>query len=147
MNKIKWVVLTLSIFAVMTATASANWGVYYNSGDNWSVGFHQDYDGERAMPFAWHDRYEAMRLHYHLERIRDWEWEHRFPGTHIYRFHDIDHGFWHHGHFVTDAVFFYNDNGELVSVGYMADGVFFHFRDDHECYQNHESFYLSWWNR
>ena len=78
MKKIIMLVLTLSVFAVMTATASASWGVYYNSGENWSAGYHQDYEGERGLPFGWHDRYEAMRWHYHLERINEWEWSHCF---------------------------------------------------------------------
>jgi hypothetical protein len=146
MRKMLILVLTMAVLTSMSATVSANWGSYYSSGENWSVSFHQDSEGERGLPFGWHERYENMRYHHHLERVYDWEWEHRFPGTHIYRWHDY-HGFWHHGHFVTDALFFYNHDGELVSVGYFADGVFFHFRDDHECYQSRDSFYVSWWGR
>jgi hypothetical protein len=135
----------LGVLALTPLTASADsFGFYYNSGNNWHPRFHSDYEAERGLPFRWHDHYEAMRVSYHMERIHEVEWGHRFPGTIAYRWHGP--GFWHHGHYVTDAVFFYNGNGELVSVGYMVDGVFIHFRDDHECYENHDSFFVSWWS-
>jgi hypothetical protein len=87
-----------------------------------------------------------MKEHHHLKRIYDREWGDRFPGLHAYGWSSQE-GFWHHGHYVKNAVFFYDENEELVSVGYMANGVFINFREDHESYENHDSFFFSWFHR
>ncbi len=116
---------------------------YYDDDSNWRRTHYGDYESDKYLSFRWHDRYDSMREHHHLERMYDHEWERRFPGSRAYRWHS-DQGFWHHGHHVTDAMFFYNSNDELTSIGYMANGVFIHFREDHESYENHDSFFLSW---
>lgn len=107
---------------------------------------HYYYDDERRFPFAWHEHFESMRYHHHLDRVYDHEWGDRFPGLHAYRWSDHE-GFWHHGHHVKDAIFFYDEDNQLVSVGYMDDGVFINFREDHESYENHDSFFFSWFHR
>lgn len=146
MKKLLILSVALAVLMLTSLTASAHdWGSYEND-SNWHHSRHTDIEAERGMPFGWHDSYESMREHHRLERIHDREWEHRFPGLHAYRWNGHE-GFWHHGHYVTDAVLFFDDNNELVSVGYMADGVFIHFREDHETYENHDSFFISWWHR
>lgn len=148
MKKLLLIILSLSVLMLLSVTASAyDWhNDPYDNDSHWVHSRHNDVESERGLPFAWHEHYSSMREHHHLERIEDREWNDRFPGLHAYRWSNHE-GFWHHGHFVTDAVFFYDDNDELVSVGYMADGVFVSFRDDHECYENHDSFFLSWFHR
>lgn len=134
---------------LMSVTASANdWhrDRNFDRDRNWHQTHHNDIESERDLPFAWHERYDSMREHHHLERVYDRGMEHRFPGLHAYRW-SSHRGFWHHGNYVEDAIFFYDRNNELISVGYMHDGVFIHFRDDHESYENHDSFFLSWFHR
>lgn len=145
--KKQWIVMAgLSVLMLASATASAHdWDdERYNENHNWRH-VHHDRDAERRLPFSWHDRYDAMREHHRLERIRNWEWEHRFPGLSAYRWSGP--GFWHNGHYVKDAVFFYDENDELVSVGYMVNGVFVHFRDDHRAFEQRDSFFVSFFHR
>lgn len=149
MKKPLLLVLTLVCLMLMSVTASAHdWhnDSHYDHDKHWQHTHHNDFESDRNLPFAWHDRYKAMKRHYQLERLEDREWGHRFPGLRAYRW-SSPHGFWHHGHYVQDAVFFYDRNNELVSIGYMANGVFVYFRDDHESYENHDSFFFSWFHR
>lgn len=146
MKKLMIPILAASILSLTSLTASAHeWG-YYDNDSNWRHAHHNSYESERGLPFGWHDRYESIRVHHRMERIHDREWRHRFPGLHAYRWHGNE-GFWNHGRYVTDAVLFFDDNNQLVSVGYMSDGVFIQIREDHETYENHDSFYFSWWHR
>jgi hypothetical protein len=148
MRKVLSLLLTLSVLMLMSVTASAHdWhNDPYDNDSHWVHRHHNDAESERGLPFAWHEHLNSMREHHHLERVYDREWNDRFPGLHAYRWYGHE-GFWHHGHYVKDAVFFYDENDELVSVGYMADGVFIHFREDHESYENHDSFFFSWFHR
>jgi hypothetical protein len=138
----------ISTLVLMSVTASAHdWhDGHYDNDKNWIHTHHNGLAAERGLPFAWHERFNSMREHHHLERIYDREWSDRFPGLHAYRW-SSPKGFWHHGNYVKDAVFFYDENDELVSVGYMENGVFINFREDHESYENHDSFFLSWFHR
>jgi hypothetical protein len=145
--KRQWIVMAgLSTFMLTCATASAyDWDdERYKNNQHWRH-VHHDRNYERRLPFTWHERYDAMREHHRLARIHDQEWAHRFPGLHAYRW--SGQGFWHNGHYVKDAVFLYDDNDELVSVGYMANGAFIHFRDDHRSFENKESFFISFFHR
>lgn len=149
MKKTILLVLTLSFLMLMSVTASAHdWhnNSPYDHDGNWHRTHQNDSEPERGLPFAWHEHYKSMSKHYHLERIEDREWAHRFPGLHAYRWSGHN-GFWHQGHYVKDAVLFFDEHNELVSVGYIADGVFIQFRDDHESYENHDSFFISWLHR
>ncbi|MDR3590389.1 MAG: hypothetical protein P4N41_12120 [Negativicutes bacterium] len=141
-------VLALSLLLLLSVTASAqhDWqnDRHYDNDSNWQHTHHHDYQPESQLPFRWHDRYASMREHHRLERIYDRDWGHRFPGLRAYRWHG--QGFWHHGHFVDDAVLFFDEDNELVSVGYLSDGAFIYLRDDHEVYENRDSFFLSWWS-
>jgi len=148
MRKILSLLLALSVVMLMSVTASAHdWhnGPYDND-KSWVHRHHNDTESERRLPFSWHEHLFSMAEHHHLERVYDREWDHRFPGLHAYRWSSQE-GFWHHGYYVKDAVFFYDENDELVSVGYMHDGVFIHFREDHESYENHDSYFFSWFHR
>ncbi|BBB90370.1 MAG TPA: hypothetical protein PKA28_12660 [Methylomusa anaerophila] len=160
MKKLLLFVVTLSVLLLMSVTVSArdqhNRGHYndkgrgqyqhYDNNSKWHRTYHNDYDADKKLPFKWHERYNSMRGRYQLERIQDREWNNRFPGYRAYKWHNNE-GFWHHGHYVTDAVFFYDGDDQLISVGYMANGVFIHFRADHDAYENNDSFFLSWWQR
>lgn len=160
MKKMVMLVAALSTLLLLSVTASAHDrddsyygddGRFYHhhryaDDRNWHRTHRDDYDSEGRLPFRWYARYDSMREHYRLERIYDREWNDRFAGYRAYRWHG-DEGFWHHGHYVTDAVFFYDEDDRLISVGYIADGVFIHFREDHSSYENHDSFFFSWWSR
>lgn len=148
MKRIVMLILTISVLMMMSVTASADHR--HKDRGNHDNGWHRthrnDVEAERGLPFAWHERYDSMRGNYHLERVYDRDMDDRFPGLRAYRWSGHE-GFWHHGHYVKDAVFFYNSNDEIVSVGYMADGVFISVRENHESYENHDSFYFSWFHR
>jgi hypothetical protein len=147
MKRLILVLMTLSVLMVGTTTASADsWGFHYSSGENWNVRFHSDNDAERGWGFSWRDHFRDMHIRYHMEEVYDREWEQRFPDLHVYRWRD-DHGFWHHGHMVRDALFFFNESDELVGFGYWDGDVFVHARADHKVYESHDSFYVSWRNR
>jgi len=109
----------------------------YNN-ENWR---HSENRFEGSFPFGWHDPHDR----YYGERVDDDEWSGRFPGLRSYKWHG--EGFLYRGNHVTDTVLFYNDSDELVSVGFMHDGMFIFIRDDGGSYENNDSFLLAWWSR
>ena len=120
-------------------------GIRIEVNNKWHRTHYNDIDSERGLPFVWHEHYDTMRGNHHLERVYDREMDYRFPGLHAYRW--LGHeGFWHHGNYVKDAVFFFDKNNEMVSVGYMANGVFIHVRENHESYENQDSFFFALFN-
>lgn len=132
-----------------SATASADgrhhhdWSHNAYHGDSWRQSSYV------SVNINWHERHDRYDPHYYrMERIHDWEWGERFPGLRAYRWIDRrGGGFWYHGHRVTNAVFFYDRDDELVSIGFMHNGSFIFIRDDERSYENHDSFFLSWWSR
>lgn len=151
------IILLLMVFVLaISASASAkpkdrDW----DRQDNHSKWKHSSYTSEKwhsirhdRLPFTWHERrdYLIHRPGYKLDRVYDWEWNHRFPGLHAYRWHDTrGEGFWYQGRRVSDAVMFYDESDELVSIGFMHNGVFLFIRDDDNGFENRDSFFLSWW--
>lgn len=68
----------------------------------------------------------------------------KFPGEHAYQWHDRrGEGFLYHGRRITDAVFFYNASDELISIGFMQDGVFVKIYADRGEERHRDSFLLS----
>lgn len=134
----------MSLPATVSADDPSNhrWSHQAYHHNNWHKTSHT------SVNFNWHerrDRYSARD--YRMERIHDRGWHDRFPGLRAYRWVDRHGaGFWYHGHRVTNAVFFYDNNDELVSIGFMHNGAFIFIRDDHNSYENHDSFFLSWWS-
>lgn len=122
-----------------------NWSHSAYRQDNWRPVDHRP----DRMPFRWHERRDHFSpADYRMERIYHRDWEDRFPGLHPYRWHgEYGRDFWYRGHRVTDAVMFYNDSDELVSVGFWHDGAFILIRDDDRSFENHDSFFLMWRNR
>jgi len=124
-----------------------------NNHHDWSHAAYHDNHWQKgtyeSFAFGWHersDRFEPER--YRMEYIHDQGWRNRFPGLHPYHWEDRHgEGFWYRGHHVKKAMFFYNDADELVSIGFMHNGVFIFVRDDHSAYRNHDSFFISWSNR
>jgi len=107
-----------------------------------------DHRTRGEMPFKWHQKFDHYSPHYHMEPIYGHEWNDRFPGLHLFRWQDRrGEGFWYRNQRIVDAMMFYDDSDELVSIGFVHDGIFVMLRDDEECYENNESFFLSWWNR
>lgn len=98
-------------------------------------------------PFAWHaHRDRFYRPGHRLEPIYDADWRHRFPGLRPYRWQDLrGSGFWYQGRYVRDAVMFYNDDDELVSIGFMHNGAFLFIRDDDNDFESRDSFFFSFW--
>ncbi len=150
----KMLLLILAMFVLTfssTVTVSAahydhyNWSHHEYDNENWH---HSDYSND-SLPFKWHEHQNRFGAkHYRMEQIHDRDWDHRFPGLRSYKWHDRNgEGFWYHGQRVTNAVLFYNDSDELVSVGFMNHGSFIFIRDDHRGYENYESFFSSWFDR
>lgn len=97
----------------------------------------------RNFPFRWHDRLEHYSSRYHVEPFYHSAWRDRFPGLHMYRWADRHgDGFWYHNHRIRDAIMFYSDSGELVSVGFFYNGAFVMLRDDDSGYESHDSFFM-----
>ena len=147
MKKILLLTLALLILG-FASTASAHnrhhgWSHPAYRHDSWHRTSHS------AVTVTWYEhrnRYDHAR--YRMERIHDREWRDRFPGLRPYKWHDArGDGFWYRGPRVTDAVFFYNDSDQLVSVGFMHNGSFIFIREDHNGFENRDSFFLSWWGR
>lgn len=125
---------------------SHDWSHPAYRNDKWQRENHQSY---KFLPFQWHENQNRfLSSNDRFERINDREWQDRFPGLHSYRWYDGNRiGFLYLGHRITDAVLFYNDSNELVSVGFMHDGAFIFVRDDNDGYRNQDSFFFSWWSR
>ena len=100
------------------------------------------------IPFTWRQhRDHFYRPGHRIERIYDHRWSSRFPGLVAYKWHDVrGSGFWYQGRYIRDAVMFYNDDDELVSVGFMHNGAFLFIRDDDSGYESRDSFFFGWWN-
>jgi hypothetical protein len=157
MKRVLLLVVILSMM-VMVSTASAyqNWGhssqPYERGQDGWQR--HQTDDrhgphGHSETPFGWRQhREDLVRNNHHFEAINDREWDRRFPGLHSYRwYHDYNQGFWYEGYWVSDPVFFFDNDDELASFGFWHNGVFIMFREDGRSYENRDEFFLSWWGR
>lgn len=104
------------------------------------------YPTHRNFPFRWHDRIGHYSSNYHVEQIHDRGWHGRFPGLRLFRWADRNgEGFWYRDHQIREAVMFYNDSEELVSIGFFHNGVFVMLRDDDQGYETHDSFFLLRW--
>lgn len=150
----KFFLLTLMVLVLsLSTTATADAKHHPGRSHNWSHAKYKHSSWHRtqhsAVTISWHQHrnyYPPAR--YRMERIHDRGWHDRFPGLRAYRWHDRHgDGFWYRGHRVTNGVFFYNDADELVSIGFMHNGTFIFIRDDHNGFENRDSFFISWWNR
>jgi hypothetical protein len=153
MKKLFLISLALLILG-LAATASAHDRHHgHRHRNNWSHPAYHHSSWHRtshsAVTLTWYQhRNHYAPARYRMERIHDHRWHDRFPGLRPYRWHDArGEGFWYRGHRVTDAVFFYNDSDELVSVGFMHNGAFVFIREDRSGYENRDSFFLSFWSR
>lgn len=162
--KRKTIILMLALVVAFSATASAKPNQHkkqdhpsfqnekHDKREKWD---HPSYRGEKwravryeKLPFVWHEhRNYIYRPGHRVERIQDYGWSVRFPGLVAYKWHDTrGEGFWYQGRRISDAVMFYNSSDELVSVGFMHNGAFLFIRDDDSGYENHDSFFVSWWH-
>ena len=109
----------------------------------------EHYSHDRDMPFQWNERRDHVSARDHrLERITDRDFNHRFHGLTAYRWQNHHHkGFWYNGHYIKDAVLFFNRSDELVCIGYMHDGVFIVIHADHSRHDHRDPFFALWWNR
>jgi len=129
-----------------------NW--QQDSRHNWShPAYHHknwqrtDHRSDGRMPLNWHQKIDRYSPDYQMEPIHIREWNNRFPGLHLFQWMDRrGEGFWYRNQRIVDAIMFYNEADELVSIGFIHDGIFIMIRDDDQCYENHDSFFLSWWN-
>lgn len=145
------IVMSLLIFTSGVVSAKHNWhgnNQPYEHDRHWKHHPSGDRHYEHSMPFRWHDhRYAFHRPNYRLERIYDHRWEHRFPGLHPYRWYGHDHGFWHDGRYIQDAILFFDRDEEVVAFGYFRDGTFLMVRQDEAEYESDDAFFFSWWSR
>lgn len=145
--------LLLTLVTLLLLSFSATVSADAHSRHDWShEAYHRDswhHTSYTSVSFNWHERHDRYDPHrYRMERIHDREWAERFPGLRAYHWDDRHgEGFWYHGRRVTNAVFFYDRDDELVSIGFMHNGSFIFIRDDHSSFENHDSFFLSWWSR
>lgn len=150
MKKVVLLMLALFILAIPFSVSAARGPRGDQAGqppeaqnENW-----QSPDGrnDNSMPFKWHERRQNFSPEHHrMERVEDRDMNDRFPGEHPYRWHDRrGEGFMYHGHRVTDAVFFYDDSDELISIGFIHDGVFIRIHADNGEERSPDSFFLSW---
>jgi hypothetical protein len=137
------ILILMAFILVMSSTLTASAHSRHHNWSHWAYHHkHWRHTGFRIhinLPFRWHEHHR----HHNVVRIYDDGWSHRFPGLHAYRWHGA--GFWYRDHYVTNAVLLYNHSGELVSVGFMRNGVFILVRDDDQSYENHDSFFSTWW--
>ena len=144
------IVLSLFIFTSAAASAKHNWrgpNQPYERDSHWRhhAPGHRDHDS--SMPFRWHDHRNGFHRDCRLERIYDHGWEHRFPGLHAYRWYGHDRGFWLDGHYVKDAILFFDGDDELAAFGYFRGERFLMVRYDDEEYESDDSFFFGWWSR
>lgn len=144
----KVVLLVLAVFVLaMSSTASAkdrqhDWSKSHFNNGKWQKVYVAK---EKKLPFNWHERRDRVASHYQLERINDRRMNDRFPGLRAYKWRDYNgQGFYYNGKRVKDAVLFYNDSDELVSVGFMRNGSFVLLRDDDRDYETRDDFFASW---
>lgn len=139
MRKLFLVVISLFIMA-FSSVASAeegdrhNWSHHAYQRDNWR----QVHEArEEPFPFKWHERLDYYSASYHMKPIheRKHEWRKNFPGLQPYSFHG---SFWYHGNRITNAVMFYNDSNELVSIGFLNNGAFTLIRDDRRSFETQD---------
>ena len=145
----KPILLLLALVVMMsTGTVSANdrHDVDHRGG-KWQPadGNHPSYGDHRNMPFSWHEKRDHMSGDHRLDKIHDKEFRQRFHGLTAYRWHDGRHrGFWHNGHYITQAVLFFDRHGQLIQFGYMHDNVFIVFRADNSRHEHHDRFFADW---
>lgn len=143
----KILVMLLAVFIMaMGSTASAkdrhhDWSKSHFNNGRW----HQSQsEHSQKLPFKWHERRDRISYSNHrMERIYDHRLSERFPGLYAYKWQD-ERGFWYNGKRVKNAVLFYDDSDELVSVGFMRNGSFVFIRDDERSYETKDDFFSSW---
>jgi hypothetical protein len=141
-RRIMLIIVTLIL--VFSSAASAkphhDWSQREFHHGNWQRAEHF------APPFKWHEpRAYFSPADYRMKRLHVREWQDRFPGLRAYKWHDkYGSGFRYQGSRIKDAVLFYNDDDELVSVGFMHDGDFIILRDDDRAFRSRDSVFTSW---
>ncbi|HWQ62221.1 MAG TPA: hypothetical protein VN521_07910 [Negativicutes bacterium] len=155
MKRVLALFLALAITLSISATALAKWDDKGHHGRD-RQGHHdrvdrgdQDRHGGHDIPFKWRDHHRTFDKH-HMERIHDSNIERHHPGLHAYRWRGYGENrdwFWHNGHEVHDAIFFFDDNEEVVSFGYMRDGVFIFVREGGDFEERDPFFFLRWFLR
>ncbi|VBB05427.1 Hypothetical protein LUCI_0636 [Lucifera butyrica] len=152
MKKTLFLLLTVFLLSLSSPVSAQYYDYDHDRGHHhdWSArAYHHGwYRTDYApVPFRWHER-RAFFPPGHMARVYDQDWVDRFPGLHAYRWENrYSDAFWYRGRRITDAVLFYNDDDELVSVGFMHNGSFIFLRDDRNGYESHDSFFFSWWSR
>jgi len=150
MKKVIWVILAAFIISLPLGVSASPPGhpsrdydrqQMGNQGDNQN-GQQQD-DGQ---PYRWHERLADFSPDKcRMDRIDDPRWADRFPGKRLYKWHDRrGEGFAYHGRHINDAVFCYDVSDELVSIGFVFDGVFVIINADRGEERPHEPFFLDW---
>ena len=105
-------------------------------------------DHHFKLPFQWRDHRNSFSPDkYRLERMLHWQWANKFPGERAYKWHDQHgEGFIYHGQRIVDAVFFYNQSEELISIGFMKDGVFIRIHPDRNEDRHYDDFIRESWH-
>lgn len=143
MKKMLLMLLAVMIMA-MGSTASAKDRHHDWSDSKFNNGRWHQSQSYQKLPFKWHERRDRFsHSNYKMERIYDRRMSDRFPGLRAYKWHD-ERGFWYNGKRVKNAVMFYDNSDELVSVGFMRNGTFVCIRDDERSYESKDDFFSSW---
>lgn len=147
MKKLVLIFLALMVLAMASgASAKERHHDWSNSRFEHNKWHKIEYTQKQGMPFRWHDNREhMMHDNSRMERIYDDRMRERFPGLRAYKwFGGHDRGLHYQGRYVKDAIMFYNDSDELVSVGFMNHGKFVLLRDDDRNYESRDEFLSSW---
>lgn len=153
MKRLVMLILALFVLSLCAAAAAKpHQPNHHRPHDKWSHPTYQKHNWRkfdyRPSPFSWYQHRSHYSPHrYRMEYVNDWEWHKRFPGLRAYKWRDDGPGFWYRGQRIRDAVLFYNDNDELVSLGFMHNGLFVFIRDDDRGYDSNDSFFACWWKR
>lgn len=150
MKKLLLMFLALSVLAVSTPVSAHERDGHPGNRDNKKHHMAADRNSHhRDMPWQWNERRDRVAAKDHrMERIHDREFNHRFHGLTAYRWQNHHHkGFWYKGHYIKDAVLFFNSSDELVRIGYMHDGVFIVIHADHSRHDHRDPYFALWWNR
>ena len=150
MKKLLLMFLVLSVLAVSATVSAHERDQHQGNRDN---NKHRMTDARqshnRDMPWQWKERRDHFAAADHrLKPIHDKEFNNRFHGLTAYRWQNQHNkGFWYKGHYIKDAVLFFNSSDELVRIGYMHGGVFTVIHADHSRHDHRDPYFALWWNR
>lgn len=98
----------------------------------------EEQPGGDVLPASWYDHRDS-HVKQRLEPINQPQWQEKFRGFRPYSWHgEPGREFVYHGKRINKAVFFFNNQDELVRIGFEFDGVFIIIKPDRGEERYHE---------